>query len=582
MHFLPSELKFSTRSDDKQAMGTVGISFGNPTSGQGFNVSSTVSQIVANLQAVETPWQTQLSSLDAQDSALTSIGSDLSTLTSALQNLTDFQGVLSGKLGSSSDDSVLQISSAASSSVSGTHTVEVDQLAESSSFASNSLASTDTLSGTLTLAVGSGSAQTITINSSDNTLSTLASTINSGNYGVTANVVTGSDGTQQLSLVSQTSGTQGNLTIGGTLTDASSNTVNFTQVQAGQDAQLKVDGVSVTSSSNTVTNAIQGVTLQLLNANVGEKVQVVITNDNSAVESAVSSFVSSYNQVIGDLNQQEGNDASGNPEPLFGTATLASLQQDIEAALNFVQPQNAVGTTTAISDTDTLSSGSLSIQVGSGSAQTVNFSGGTLSDLADAINSADVGVTANIITSGSSVTLSLTNTTSGSNGVITVNPGNLTDTTTGDQVNFGTSTSSGITSLTQLGITASTSDDGTLSLDTDTLDSALNSNYQAVVNFLQPSAEFTTFGGNLTNVLDNLGSGTTDGVITLALAQNSSEESQLNTNITNENTFISSQQALLTSELNTANQTLEQIPEQVNEVNELYSAITGFNENPQG
>ena len=565
-------------------MGTVGISFGNPTSGQGFNVSSTVSQILANLQAVETPWQTQLSSLDAQDSALTSIGSDLSTLTSALQNLTDFQGVLSGKLGSSSDSTVLQISSAATSSVSGTHTVVVNKLAESSSFASDSLAGTDTLSGTFTLAVGSGSTQTITINSSDNTLTTLAATINSGSYGVTANIVTASNGTQQLSLVSQTSGTGGNLTIGGTLTDSTTgNTVNFTQVQAGQDADLTVDGVDVTSSSNTVTNAIQGVTLQLLNQSPnGEKVQVVITNDNSAVESAVSSFVSSYNQVIGDLNKQETKDASGNPEPLFGTAALASLQEDIEAALNFVQPQNAVGTTTAIGQTDTLSSGTLSIQVGSGSAQTVNFSGGTLSDLADAINSAGTGVTASIITSGSSVTLSLTNTTSGSNGIITANAGSLTDTTTGDQVNFGTSTSSGITSLTQLGITASTSDDGTLSLNTDTLDSALNSNYQAVVNFLQPSGEFTTFGGNLTNVLDSLGSGTTDGVISLALAQNSSQESQLNTNISNENTYISSQQALLTSELNTANQTLEQIPAQVNEVNELYSAISGFNENPQG
>jgi flagellar hook-associated protein 2 len=563
-------------------MGTVGISFGNPTSGQGFNVTSTVSQIVANLQAVETPWQTQLSSLDAQDTALTSIGTDLGNLSSALQNLTDFQGVLSGKLGSSSDNSVLQLSSAASSSVSGTHTVVVKALAESSSFASDSLAGTDTLSGTLTLAVGSKSAQTITLNSSDNTLTALASTINSGSFGVTANVVTGSNGMQQLSLVSQTSGTGGNLTIGGTLTDSTTgSTVSFTQKQPGQDADLTVDGVDVTSSSNTVTNAIQGVTLQLLNANQNENVQVVIANDNSSVESAVGSFVSSYNQVIGDLNQQEANNASGTPAPLFGTATLASLQDDIEAALNFIQPQNAVGTTTAISNTDTLSSGSLSIQVGSGQATNVNFSGGTLSDLANAINQAGAGVTANIITSGDAVTLSLTNSTSGSDGAITMNSGNLTDTTTGEQINFGTSTSSGITSLTQLGITASTSDDGTLSLDTDTLDSALNNNFQDVVNFLQPSGQFTTFGGNLTNVLDNLGSGTSDGVITLALAQNSSQESQLNTNISNENTFISSQQALLTSELNTANQTLEQIPSQVNEVNELYSAITGFNENPQ-
>jgi flagellar hook-associated protein 2 len=56
------------------AMGTVGISFGSPTSGQGFNVSSTVSSIVANLQNVETPWKTQLTSLESQDTVISSLG----------------------------------------------------------------------------------------------------------------------------------------------------------------------------------------------------------------------------------------------------------------------------------------------------------------------------------------------------------------------------------------------------------------------------------------------------------------------------------------------------------------------------
>ena len=68
-------------------MGNVGISFGSPTSGQGFDVSTTVSAIVANLQAVETPWKNQLTSLDAQDTALTSIGTDLSSLSTALSSL---------------------------------------------------------------------------------------------------------------------------------------------------------------------------------------------------------------------------------------------------------------------------------------------------------------------------------------------------------------------------------------------------------------------------------------------------------------------------------------------------------------
>src|ERR1700761_3586701 len=90
---------------DRVPMSTVGISFGSPTSGQGFDVSSTVSQIISSLQAVETPWTTQLTSLQSQDTALTSMGTDLNTLATSLQSLTDFSGVLSEMNGSSSDTS---------------------------------------------------------------------------------------------------------------------------------------------------------------------------------------------------------------------------------------------------------------------------------------------------------------------------------------------------------------------------------------------------------------------------------------------------------------------------------------------
>ncbi|HEY5056630.1 MAG TPA: flagellar cap protein FliD N-terminal domain-containing protein, partial [Acidobacteriaceae bacterium] len=74
-------------------MAPVGINFGSATSGAGFDVSTTVSAIVANLKTIETPWQNQLTSLKAEDTALTSIGSDLSALSTSLQSLTDFQGV---------------------------------------------------------------------------------------------------------------------------------------------------------------------------------------------------------------------------------------------------------------------------------------------------------------------------------------------------------------------------------------------------------------------------------------------------------------------------------------------------------
>lgn len=467
-------------------MGNVGISFGSPTSGQGFDVSTTVSQIVSNLQAVETPWKNQLTSLQSQDTALSSIGSDLSSLSTALQSLTDFEGVLTEKEGSSSDTSVLQITGATSSAVAGSHTLVVTQLAATDSQYSDDVGASDALSGSLTIngqmiALSDGTAtdasgKTIPAN---NTLASLASYINSGDYGVTAQVITDSGGSR-LALVSNTSGAKGDFTLdSGSLTDATTNAaIGFTEPgKGGQDASFSVDGIPMTSSGNTVTNAIPGITLQLLSAAPGQDVQVEITNNNSDVESAVKNFVSAYNAVIQDLNAQEGHDSSGNAEPLYGSPTLAVLQEQLQGALGFTQ-----------------SSGS-------------------------------------------------------------------------------------ITSLTQLGITASSSDDGTLTLDNSTLDSTLNSNYQDVINFFQPSGSFTSFGGNLSNILNNLSNSAPDGAIYLALQQNSSAESQLNTSITRENATISAEQSQLTSELNQANYTLQQIPSQLQEVNEMYSAITGYNEN---
>ena len=230
---------------------------------------------------------------------------------------------------------------------------------------------------------------------------------------------------------------------------------------------------------------------------------------------------------------------------------MALLQEQLQSALTFAQPAQAAGTTTTIASGDTLS-GSVNISVGGGAAASVSVGAGgtpaTLAGLATAINNANLGVTASVITSGTSGTLSLINSTSGSSGAITVDSSGLTDSTTGTQVAFGVSQSNAVTSITQLGI--SVNNDGTLTLNSDTLDSILNSNYQDVVNFLQPSGAYTSFGGNLTNALNNLGNSAPDGAIYLALQQDSQQETSLNTNITNENQQISTEQANLTTELN--------------------------------
>ena len=199
-------------------MGTVGINFGSATSGQGFDVASTVTQILASEQAIETPWKNQLTALQAQDTVLSTLGSHLATLTTSLQALTDFSGVFSEKQGSSSNTNLLSLSSANTTASAGSHTIVVTSLAQTSSEASSAIADpNDTLSGSLTI-----QNHTFTVDSANNdtTLASLASAINSAGIGVKANVITDSNGSR-LSLVSGTSGVAGQLSVTGSLSGAS-------------------------------------------------------------------------------------------------------------------------------------------------------------------------------------------------------------------------------------------------------------------------------------------------------------------------------------------------------------------------
>jgi len=481
-------------------MGAVGLSFGSPTSGQGFDVTTTVNEIVANLQAVETPWKTQLTALTSKDTTLTSLGTQLSTLSTDLQNLTDFSGTMADKTGSSSDTNVLSLTSASSAAVAGTHTIEVQNLAQTSSAASDAVSATDTLTGGITFEVGSGDWQTVNVgdDSTAATLAGLSSAINNANLGVTASVLTNADGTARLSLVSQTSGSAGQITIANstnrpgsptTLADSTTPDTNtglgLATIQTGLDATMTVDGVpNITSASNTVTTAIPGVTFQLLSTGTAssdgtpETVQVVIDNDTTSIETAINQFVTDYNTAMTAINAQEGKDSSGNPEPLYGTSVLAQLQEGLESAVSS---------------------------------------------------------------------------------------------------SFGSNT---INSLIALGITANAAADGTISLDADTLSSALNSSFDQVVSLFQDTG---SFGSTFTNTLNGLGNSSADGgAISLALSEDSSQETTLKDNVTKQDALIATQTTSLTTELNAANETLQEIPEQIQEVSEMYSAVTGYDNNSNG
>ena len=559
-------------------MGTVGISFGSPTAGTGFDVSSTVSQIVGNLSNVEAPWKRQLSAAEAQDTAISNLGSLLSTLSTDVGNFTDFTGVLSGKQGSSSDPNVVALTAASTAAIAGTHTIVVHSLATTSSgYLDNVANSSDTLSGSLTFQVGSGTAKTITIDSSSNTLAKLAGAINNLGAGVIASVLTDANGSR-LSLVSATSGSTGALTVSSAVTDATTSTsLAYNSASPGANASITVDGVDISTPSNTVSTVIPGVTFQLLapspvTSGSAETVQVQVLNDNSAVVSSFSSMVSDYNAVVSAINAQETNNTSGAPEPLFGTPTLTLLQEQLLSAISGSTPN---GYLTAITNSSDTLSGTLSIAVGAGSSTTFDMSTlpagkQNLAGLASAINAANIGVTASVMRdSAGQSRLSLASSNIGSAGALTVTSA-ITDSATSKALNYNAN--SDIKNLASLGVTQG--NDGTISLDQSTLNAELTSDYSGVLAFFQNA---NSWGTGFSSLVGNLGSSSTGGTLALALKANSQIESSLNQNISHEDLVISAQQVSLTLALTSANEILQSIPTNLNNVNELYTAITGYN-----
>ena len=551
-------------------MGTVGISFGSPTAGTGFDVSNTVSQIVANLQNVEAPWQTQLSAVEAQNTAISSLGSLLSTLSTDVTNFTDFNGILSTKDGSSSDPSVLALTSASSSSVAGTYSIVVNSLATTSSgYLNNVVNASDTLAGSLSIQVGTGAAQTVQVGT-DNTLAGLAASINTAGIGVNASVVTDANGSR-LSLVSGTSGSAGDLTVASSITDSTTGAaLAYNTAASGANGSLTINGnETVSVASNTVTTVIPGVTFQLLapspiTGTTPETVQVQIVNDTTSVTSALDSFVSDFNSVISAINAQETNTSSGTAQPLFGSPTLSLLQEQLLGSINNT---TSSGYLTAIANANDSLTGSISIGVGSASAIPFTLSTGeTLTGLAAAINAdTTLGVTASVVTNAGGSSLSLSSPFGGPPTVTS----SITDATTSTPLTY---TSLGdINSLSKLGI--SVNDDGTISLDASTLASELNTDYSGVTAFFQDS---NGWGLDFSTTLSNLGTSNVTGTLSLSLSANSAIESSLNLDISNENLIISTEQISLTLELTSANEILQSIPSNLNNVNELYSAITGY------
>lgn len=251
----------------------------------------------------------------------------------------------------------------------GNYTVEVSKLAQSQSLVAagqasstaaigNGTATTVTFDfgtiggGTLTNGVYSGAAFTsngngtasITIDSTNNTLEGIRDAINSASMGVTATIVNDGSGTPyRLALTSGSSGASNSMkittsggdgSIGSLLGYDPAGTQNLTQTIAAQNADLTVNGIAITSASNTVSEAIQGVTLTLTNTTAAPA-SLTVARDTTAINTAASGFVDAYNALASQIKSRSAYATNGSAGgALAGDGTLRVMQDQLRGIFN--------------------------------------------------------------------------------------------------------------------------------------------------------------------------------------------------------------------------------------------------------
>ena len=302
-----------------------------PGVGSGLDINSIISQLLVLERRPLDLIETRQGQAEAQLSAYGQLKSTISKFETAMSNLSSlskFQIFAP----SSTDESVLT-ATADNTAVEGSYDINVTALAASHKLASNAFVNPSDVvgEGTLSISVGSNSFD-ITIDSSNSTLFGIRDAINnaSTNTGVTATLVNENSGSR-LILTSDDAGTANSLSItatnGGVGNLAQLDGANFTQNRAAADAQLTIDGFPVTSSTNDVVDAIEGVTLRI--ASIGTAT-LNVGRDDDAIKTSVQEFADAYNALRDEIDNQRNGQ-------LEADGTLLSLETQILSALNLGQ-----------------------------------------------------------------------------------------------------------------------------------------------------------------------------------------------------------------------------------------------------
>ncbi len=346
------------------AISSLGVGSNLDLSGLLDKLAASESQPLVALQKQQVSYTSKLSAYGTLQNAL----SNFQAAATKLADATLYQGV---KAVSSASD--VLTGSASATGAPGDYSIEITKLARAQSLVTAGQVSASTVIGVGTLTVDFGtitggtydavagkytgagfnppvvspSAVSLTIDSSNNTLEGIRDAINKKTgLGVTASIVNdGGASPFRLVLTSAQTGVASSMRIGVTGDASLQNllgydatalaTQNLQQIAVADNAALKVNGIAVTSSSNTVKEAVQGVTLTLAKTGLST---LTLSRDSASVETAVGAFASAYNALQSTASQLTKYDvAKKTGAALVGDSTLRNIQTSIRSALNTPQ-----------------------------------------------------------------------------------------------------------------------------------------------------------------------------------------------------------------------------------------------------
>lgn len=317
--------------------------------GSGLDIESVITQLVAVERAPVTKLQTEASSLQTKLSTYGKLQSGMAALRDAASALSR-ASTWNATVGSSSDATTVAATTSAGT-LPGSYSIEVQRLASVQSNATGVYASADSLvgEGTLRIELGTwGAGQTsftpkagatavdITVGPPAESLAQLRDKINASNSGVVASVLTDASGAR-LVLRSAATGEANGFRIGVTDNDGnnfdglglsalafdpSAGILTMAQALAAANASASLNGLPISSESNTLSNVLDGMTLTLGKV-TSAPVLVEAKSDSATIRKALDGFVTAYNELNKLVADQTKYDAA--------SKTAGTLQGDSAA-----------------------------------------------------------------------------------------------------------------------------------------------------------------------------------------------------------------------------------------------------------